>query len=137
MDLDCLEEFGRSLVLAVRDPAIQTCDERLVAAREPAFRQPSAAERRWSELLQSMPEEVASSLIPDIVDEVIKQLLFAIDQHHIELLFVAQNGKTIELRSTNTEFGALHGMYDGFQDTWREKYSVERYANDGGGEPES
>jgi hypothetical protein len=67
------------------------------------------------------------SLIPDIVDEAVFQLLRSIDQDQLRISFAASTGKTVDLSKDGT--GELGGWYMG-SDGWRRMLSRQRFADD-------
>ncbi len=72
-------------------------------------------------------EEFAKTLIPDIVDDAISCLLYAIDTGLLRLSFTDSNGGVVDL---NTEgLSELAGWYRG-SDGWRATYSKERFVDD-------
>ena len=117
-----IEEFAKVLV-NVRDAAIQSCDRELRPGAN------SVAARRWREAMRdATPESFARTIIPDVVDEAIAQLLGAIDQQLLLLSFAASNGKTVDL--VKEGLGELSGWYGGGRGSWVAEYSKERYADD-------
>jgi hypothetical protein len=114
-----LEEFGKLLVEHVRDAAIQSCDRR----RRPDARGAVAA--RWQKAGGEGGAALASTLIPDCVDEAIFYLLNALDQGLIELRFSTRDGKEVALH----EDGELAGWYT-MTEGWVAKYSQERFVDD-------
>jgi hypothetical protein len=116
------EEFAKLLVQQVRDAAIRSSDN--------TFREDHVIARRWKEAAASgLPETLASTMIPDIVDSTIAHLLRAIDQEQLRLSFTASNGVTIDLTTVAKNFGELGGWYRG-GGGWCEKYSSERWIDD-------
>jgi hypothetical protein len=117
-----IDEFAAILVKQVRDAAIRGCDRKL---RQDA-RGPVA--KRWRQLSRDANlEAVANTLIPDIVDETVFQLLRAVDQGILKLSFTASNAEKIELDEDG--FGELGGWYMGVPG-WRSTYSEERLIDD-------
>jgi hypothetical protein len=116
-----IEEFAKLIIQQVRDAAIQNCDRQL----RPEANDPVA--KRWRELNnQGNLEAVAKVLIPDIVDDTLWHLFYAIDQELLQLSFTASTGKTVDLPKDG--LGELGGWYMG--DVWRKNYSQERVVDD-------
>lgn len=114
-----IEEFGRQLVLFVRDEAIQLCDLNLRPDRD------STISNRWREAAAVVGGE--AMVIPDYVDAPIFQTLYEIDaQQNLHILFTASNGETVDLLMEGS--GELAGWYAGPQ-VWRAWYSNERIAD--------
>jgi len=92
-------------------------------ALSPHFRSPSTTRRR--EALRSAELEVVrSSLIPDIVDEVIFRVLLAIDQGDLEVFVRSpQSGEHLSL--VEAGFQELAGEFIGDDDGWRQQYCAE------------
>jgi hypothetical protein len=117
-----IEEFARLLVQRVRDEAIQSSDRML----RPGAGSPVA--KRWKEAASDgRTEELASVLIPDVVDDTIFYLLQAIDQELLQLSFVASNGKRVDLVTEG--LGELSGWYMG-SPGWRAMFAKERFNDD-------
>src|SRR6185436_13215974 len=108
-----IEEFAETLVRCVRDAAIRGCDTRL---------RPVARGKRsliWQDL--GLTEAMQETLLADVVDEALFQLLDAIDQGQLRIKYVASNGTEVDLNSS----GELGGRYLG-PGGWRAQYSKER-----------
>lgn len=117
-----INEFARLLVRHVRDQAIRSCDRQL----DPASRTPIGI--RWREVLGDSPAvEVARTVIPDCIDEVIFSLLQAVDQGILALSYTGENGETVNLHQDG--LGELSGWYMG-TGGWRAQYSQERFVDD-------
>jgi hypothetical protein len=117
-----IEEFAKLLVQQVRDAAIRSCDRKLEAgARGPAA-------MRWRDLIrQGNAEAMASTLIPDVVDDTIFHLLHALDEGRLKLSFAAADGKKVDLPEDG--LGELGGWYMGIPG-WRSSYSQQRFVDD-------
>ena len=115
-----IEEFAKLLVNHVRDASIQSSDNILDATHVIAKRWRSAG--RHGDL-----KSIAKTLIPDIVDNTIFNLLDAIDNGALKISFKASNGKVVNLPEDG--LWELAGWYMG-SDSWREKYSKERFTDD-------
>ena len=117
-----IEEFAKLLVNEVRDAAIQACDSTLNPKASHAIA------KRWKKAGSDGDlDTIAKTLIPDIVDKTICQLLRAIDQGALQISFSSGNGKEIKLPADG--MGELCGWYIG-HDGWRAKYSRERRIDD-------
>jgi len=111
-----IEEFAKILVREVRDAAVQSNDLR----RRPDVNHIIA--QRWREAARAgQLDEIATVLIPDIVDDTIYYLLRAIDEGLLQLSFTDSKGKTINLSTEG--LGELGGWYVG---EWCLKYTKER-----------
>lgn len=117
-----IEEFARILVQQVRDAAIQNSDRCL----RPDVTHVVA--QRWrAAAVDGKLENIASVLIPDIVDKTVAQVLRAIDDGLLQVSFTALNGKKVDLPKEG--LGELTGWYMG-SDGWRAMYSRERFVDD-------
>jgi hypothetical protein len=65
-------------------------------------------------------------VIPDVVDNTLFYLMNAIDNGIIPLRYKTDKGKTVDLSSVGE--GEMAGWYVG-DDSWREKFSKERYVD--------
>jgi hypothetical protein len=116
-------EFAKLLVQHVRDGAISSSrrcadsDARHIVAR------------RWRAAVKNGADlpEIATVLVPDIVDNAVFHLLNAIDGGDLRISFTASNGRTIDLMAEGR--GELAGWYMG-SGGWRALYSKERYIDD-------
>ena len=126
MESSAIEEFGKLLVEKVRDVAIQGCD------RTFAPRAQSVVAKRWREAMRhATPESFAKEIIPDIVDEAICGLLWAIDQELLQLSFTASTGETVNLVSVARNYGELCGSYGpGTSSGWVAQHSRQRFSRD-------
>ncbi len=119
-----IDTFVKLLIEQVRDNAVHSCD----AECSKDSNSPIAA--RWrASILNASDRELVRAVIPDIVDQVIFYLLFAIDSGALPLKYVAPDGDSVDLSAAGR--GELAGWYMG-DGGWREKYSKERYNNDCG-----
>jgi hypothetical protein len=117
-----IEEFAKILVQQVRDRAIRNCDTRL---HEDAK---DIVAARWKKLItDESSAAVIKALIPDVVDATLAQVLWAIDQELLRLIFIASNEKNADLPVVGS--GQLEGWYMGHEG-WRHKYSRERFIDD-------
>ncbi len=113
-----VEEFAKLLVENVRDEAIADCEVGL----DPSARSLSAL--RWRRAMENgTPETFAKEIIPDCVDEAIFFLLRAIDEGRLRLLFVTNEGKSVDLAKEGC--GEMAGWYVG-TDGWKMSYSKQR-----------
>jgi hypothetical protein len=92
-----IEEFAKLLVQRVRDQAVSQ-----------------------SEILLRPSGEAVARAIPDVVDGVVLQLLRAIDEGRLHLVFVAGNGREVDLTSEGK--GKLASQYAG-EAGWRSRYT--------------
>jgi hypothetical protein len=119
---EAIEEFGRRLVLLVRDEAIKLRDLDLRPGRN------SRTSKRWLAAAAVVGGEAL--VIPDFVDAPIFEALYEIDaQQSLHLLFIAENGETVDLMVEGG--GELAGWFTGHPG-WKEWYSKQRIvdAND-------
>lgn len=117
-----IEEFAKILVQQVRDRAIRSCDRRLQGDAK------GAIAARWREIItDSNSASIVKAIVPDVVDCALAQLLWAMDQEMLSLIFGASNGKNVSLPLEGS--GGLEGSYMGHEG-WRQKYSTERFADD-------
>lgn len=115
-----IEEFVKILVREVRDPAIRNSVLRLRPDVTTAIAQ------RWRESARTgQLEQIAKTLIPDVVDDAIFYLLRAIDQDVLQLSFTDSNGQTVNLnKEGHSELGGW------FAGDWCKKYTKERFIDD-------
>lgn len=116
-------EFAKLLIQHVRDMSIKSCDQAL----NPRSNDPVV--KRWREAAESQNSlnSIASVLIPDVVDNVIFNLLDAIDNGHLKLTFTASDGKQVDLQEDG--LGELGGWHMG-SGGWRAMYSKQRLNDD-------
>jgi hypothetical protein len=120
MPIPEIEEFAKLLTQRVRDAAIQNSDMNLRSNVQHIIA------KRWrSAADSSSPENFAKTIIPDVVDEAIFQLLRSIDEGVLKLQFRSSNGRTVDLTSEGT--GELAGWYSGHG--WKERYAKERFSD--------
>lgn len=120
MPIPEIEEFAKILVEHVRDAAIPSSDTTLHGKH--------VMGKRWREAAAtSSPDAFANVLIPDIVDNTLFYLLYAIDDGLLKLSFTASNGKTVDLSTEG--LSELAGWYMG-SDGWRANYAKERFVDD-------
>ena len=118
-----IQEFAKLLIEQVRDVSIKSCDQAL----NPNSKDPVAKRWRQAAEAQNGLKGIASVMIPDVVDDVIFNLLDAIDNGHLKLTFTTSNGKQIDLQKDG--LGELAGWHMG-SGGWRAMYSKERSADD-------
>jgi hypothetical protein len=119
-----IEEFARLLVREVRDVAVRSCDAQL----RPGSAAPVA--RRWSAALaNASPDELARTIVPDCVDEVLFCLLRAVDQGVLRLSYATSQGNLVDLAEDG--LGELAGWYMG-SGGWRAMFSGQRFVDDFG-----
>jgi len=109
--LAAMQEFGRLLVRVVRDEALQMADEREVPAR-------SAMAKRWGDL----DDETIRSVAPDIVDQTLFTLMDALDNGHLHLLYVTEDGEKVDLCEDG--FGELAGRYLEWRQSGPERFNA-------------
>jgi len=114
-----IEKFAEALVREVRDSAIRSCDMLL----QPNVGAPVA--KRWR--ASGVSVDAVRIVIPDIVDEVVSNLLRAIDQGSLQVRFSSNSGCEVDL--TQEGFGELSGWYMG-SGGWRARLSHERFVDD-------
>lgn len=120
-----VEEFLRTLILQVRDTTIVECDGRL--AVEAAS--PSAYE--WKGFLKdSLSETAIKTIIAEVVDRTLYNLMRAIDDESLPLIFCASSGENINLRSATWSELAVQYLGD---DGMLAKYSEQRLSRYGKG----
>ncbi len=115
-----IEEFAALLVRSVRDTTIRAGD----LQSKPGVSAPVA--QRWRE---AGVVDTATTVIPDVVDEAVFQLLNAIDQGVLRLSFTSEEGSVIDLSEAGR--GELAGWYMS-SGGWRSRYSEERVHDDFG-----
>jgi hypothetical protein len=118
-----LAEFARRLMENVRDEAIRECD---MLARLGGR---AAVTGRWRKAAKTRdPEALLKEAIPDIVDDTLFWLLYAIDEGWLKLSYTAENGKVIELHGIDP--GDLAGWLGGGEGGWTTTYSKQRFIDD-------
>ncbi|HRW54747.1 MAG TPA: hypothetical protein P5081_17905 [Phycisphaerae bacterium] len=114
-----VEEFIQILIQQVRDASIESNDARL----RPQYRGPTSI--RWKEsLANGSPESLLRTVIPDIVDETIGTLLWAIDEGSLKLSYTASSGRLVDLNASG--LGELVGWYMG-KPNFRERFAKQRF----------
>lgn len=114
-----LQKFVETLMHHVRDRAIDTCD-RLVAGKTGG-----RIADRWQEVLRNSDARSAlTELIPDIVDEVLFELLDKADNDVLQLGWRRGNGDWVSLSDLGS--GEMAGWLMG-SDGWRESFSEKRF----------
>ncbi len=117
MPSEKINEFAKTLIQQVRDPALRSCD---MDCRPECQ---SIGAQRWRRLGVSESNQLAMTLIADCVDATMFWLLDAIDQGTLKLQFVRGDGSIVDL--TSDGLGELGGWYVG-SDGFCSKYSGER-----------
>jgi len=113
-----LERFASALMQMVRDPAIEESD-RLASGRSPG---PTG--ERWKTVLRDEGARRAiTELLPDVVDQVLFELLRAADYDELELGWKGADGRFVRLSEVGE--GEMSGwlMATG---GWRAQYSSQR-----------
>jgi hypothetical protein len=115
-----ISEFAELLLRDVRYQAIVSCDNLL----DPGAN--NVISNMWrSKIAAGLSEELATTMIPDCIDQTIFFLLHAIDEGLLRLSFVASNGSVVDLKTDGE--GEMAGCYaDG---SWRAIYSKERFVD--------
>ncbi len=114
-----IEMFAAKLVQLVRDQAIHDCYIDI----SPQAKAPESM-RDKSILANSNLDDVKKYLIPRWVDAAIFCLLDAIDNQHIKLLYVTDDGRTVDLNDEG--MWEMAGRYiEDNEEGWRVKYSKE------------
>jgi hypothetical protein len=113
-----LDRFAVMLMRRVRDRAIRDCD-RLASGTMVG---PSA--EHWRELLQTDARRAVEALIPSIVDQVLFELLGAIDNDELPLAWRREDGSFIPLEELG--LGEMAGWLMGSDGSWRGRFSAER-----------
>lgn len=109
-----LDDFAQVLMKEVRDEGIRVSEYAL---------RPDAT-GRIAEAWSAVGAENAAVLIPQIVDDVIFELLDAIDNRELRLVFIREDGTQVDLCQT----GELGGWFmTTLSNGWRARFSQERY----------
>jgi len=118
-----LDRFARLLVRLVRDRAIHNCDQLMTG------RIRGSVGERWRHLTESKDvKEVLSSLIPDVVDEVIFELLNAIDNGDLPMGWQGTEGAFVSLEELGQrEMAGWYALPS--QGGWIENFSEQRYVD--------
>ncbi len=114
-----LDRFATVLMRRVRDRAIHECD-RLASG---TLVGPSA--EYWRRLLQSDAHRAVEELIPNIVDQVLFELLSAVDNDELVLAWRREDGSFVSLEELG--LGEMAGWLMGSEDSWRARLSAERF----------
>lgn len=110
--LAAIQEFGRLLVRVVRDEALQMADEREVPAH-------STMAKRWA----GLGDETIRSVAPDIVDQTLFTLMDALDNGHIHLVYVTNDGEKVDLCDDDDDgSGELAGLYLEWRQSGAERF---------------
>jgi hypothetical protein len=110
------DAFGRAIVEVLRDPAIADG----VFLFKPSTVGPTA--RRWRRVAESGDfEAFVSTVVPDIVDSVIFQLLHAIDDELFELTVTTDDDEKVTL--PKEAIGEAAGWYLMDDEGWRHRFS--------------
>jgi hypothetical protein len=118
-----IEEFAKLIINEVRDASIASCDMLLNPDGN------SMTAKRWRNKLNSgSPKDLATTIIPDCVDNTLFYLFQAIDSGILQISYKASNGNVVDLN--NEGLGELAGWYIGINDGWRMKYSKQRVIDD-------
>ena len=113
-----LQRFAQLLMTLVRDQAIEACDR--LARGE--IRGPSG--ERWRSVMAAVPAQRALlELIPEIVDQTLFELLDAIDNNALPLIWQAEDGSQMTLNELGSwEMAGWLAIGD-----WPRRYSAQRH----------
>jgi hypothetical protein len=114
-----LDRFADLLIRHVRDRAIEVCDRHAAGI----MRGPSG--RRWRAVLQQPAPDAIVELIPDIVDEVLFELLNAIDNELVPLAWLCSDGNVVTLEELG--LGEMAGRHAGGD--WPKRFSSKRWTD--------
>jgi hypothetical protein len=114
-----LDRFAAALMGRVRDRAIYECD-RLASGTMVG---PSAV--CWRELFEGDARQAVESLIPEIVDQVLFELLNAADNGELTLGWRGEDGVFVPLDELG--LGEMAGCLMGSEESWRARFSAERF----------
>jgi hypothetical protein len=118
MSTQAIEEFGERLVRHVRDDAIRNCGLPL----RPGYQ--GADGERWRAAAAAGDHALAKMMIPECVDSMVGQLLYAMDDANLlHLSFTTKRGETVDWSVVG--WGEPVGWYGGYPG-WRSWYSKER-----------
>lgn len=115
-----LLRFAKSLMRQVRDRAIDACDR--FAAGDAAG---PMAEQWRSALHSSDTRSALTALVPDIVDQVLFELLDRIDNNRLPLAWGRGNGEWVPL--SDLGLGEMAGWLMGSEGAWRQSFSERRF----------
>jgi hypothetical protein len=117
-----LQRFAQLLMLLVRDQSIKSCDA-LAAGR-----MGGEHGKRWRDLLaDSRTRAAVQELIPDIVDQVLFQLLHALDQGDTPLAWQRPDGSYVDLYDLGrSEMAGWLVARDA--EGWRARHSSQRWS---------
>jgi len=122
MASDRIEEFAKILVREVRDAAIRSAD----INSHPDSPNPTA--KRWQKAAEGCNlQDIASVIIPDVVDNTLFYLLNAIDYNLLKLSFTSSDRSIVNLSEDG--LGELGGWYMG-SPGWLADYAKERFVDD-------
>lgn len=119
-----LEEFAGQLMRALRDRAIDACD----ALNRGAVN--GAQGDRWR-VLDTSTHEALDALIPDIVDQVLFELLAAVDNGSLPLAWLDADGSTHDLARLGAS--EMAGWFMLGAGGWRDSMSSRRFNDDNAG----
>lgn len=116
-----LSEFATQLMMLVRDRSIASVDRATEGTLGPKG-------ERWNRALRDdQVRQAVRELAPDIVDEVLFQLLEAVDEGELQISFTDSSGTTTPLETLgNGELAGWLMMSGG----WRQLLSAERSHDD-------
>jgi hypothetical protein len=123
-DKDALDRFAAVLMTRVRDPAISECD-RLASGQTIGPRGDY-----WREFVtDDGARRALEALIPDVVDQVLFELLNAADNHELPLAWQEPDGSCLPLDELGMQ--EMAGWLMG-SDGWRRRFSTQRFHDPAG-----
>jgi len=110
-----IETFAEFIVANLRDPAIRNCSD--------TINRKGVQADRWREAFKdSSTGQLIDVIVPDVVDQVMFELLLLIDSQVIDLKWSLDDDKDPYRGTESEQEGTAAGSY---LDEWRELYSNE------------
>lgn len=119
-----LDEFAEQLMRVVRDRAVVACD-RLLSGQ-----MVGPQGERWKRVAAGNAREVLVALLPDVVDQVLFELLNAVDNGEFPLAWRDSLGALRPMGDLGS--GELAGWLMG-SPGWRDRFSSQRFNGDNAG----